>query len=64
MSMMLTPDICRVMVVDDEPSVVDIAAGVLELKGFVVHRALSGEEALGATSGALCQFAINSFTGC
>ncbi|MEE9318853.1 MAG: diguanylate cyclase [Granulosicoccus sp.] len=46
MSTMLTSEICHAIVVDDEPSVVEIVANVLEHSGLTVHRAFSGEEAL------------------
>jgi CheY-like chemotaxis protein len=37
-----------VLVVDDDPDVLDVTAGVLELKGFAVLRASSGQEAIEA----------------
>lgn len=46
MSTMLTTEICHAIVVDDEPSVVELVASVLEQEGLTVHRAFSGEEAL------------------
>jgi DNA-binding response OmpR family regulator len=38
----------RVLVVDDEPSVQEVARAYLEREGFIVHSAMTGEEALAA----------------
>ena len=38
----------RVLVVDDEPSVQEVARAYLEREGFIVHSAMTGEDALAA----------------
>jgi two-component system OmpR family response regulator len=38
----------RVLVVDDEPSVQEVARAYLEREGFIVHSAMSGNDALAA----------------
>ena len=44
--MALTGDPLRVLVVDDEPSIVDALATALRYEGFDVHEALTGRDAL------------------
>jgi two-component system, OmpR family, response regulator len=40
------PDEVRVLVVDDEPSIVDVISMVLRCQGFAVEGAITGQEVL------------------
>ena len=46
------PTARRVLVVDDEPSIVDAVATVLRYEGFEVDEATTGREALATAPGA------------
>ncbi|MGD0878867.1 MAG: response regulator [Anaerolineales bacterium] len=39
-------DIIKILIVDDNPAIADTLADILEVKGFTVHAAASGAEAL------------------